>query len=84
MPWQSHRVSELTQIWPSAQPLALASDLTPMSQFIMTAPSQCDHLIEVQYVHSLAEFNDPLNFGLSRSVMMIVMILWFHDSRKNE
>lgn len=36
MPWQSHRVPELTQVWPSAQPLALAPDLTPMSQSIMT------------------------------------------------
>ncbi len=36
MSWQSHRVSELTQIWSSTQSLILVSDLISMCQFIMT------------------------------------------------
>ncbi len=36
MSWQSHRVSELTQIWSLTQSLTLISDLTSMCQFIMT------------------------------------------------
>ncbi len=36
MSWQSHKVSELTQIWSSTQSLTLVSDLISMSQFIMT------------------------------------------------
>jgi len=36
MSWQSHRVSELTQIWSLTQSLTLISDLTSMCHFIMT------------------------------------------------
>ncbi len=37
MSWQSHRVSELTQIWSLTQSLTLVFDLISMCQFIMTA-----------------------------------------------
>ncbi len=70
MSWQSHRVSELTQIWSSTQLLTLVSDLISMSQFIMTSSETDDehHQHDVskwardEYYYLAKEFNQDKEY----------------------